>query len=51
MVFGDPAYYARFGFLSDGKLIYPGAPEGFFQQITFANETPEGTVRYHPAFG
>ena len=48
---GDPAYYGRFGFHADPKLVYPGIPPEYFQALSFAKEVPSGTVAYHPAFG
>lgn len=51
VVLGDPAYYARFGFLADPMLRYPGVPAEYFQSLSFAGTRPKGDVRYHPAFG
>lgn len=51
VVFGDPAYYGRLGFRHDPGLIYPAAPEGYFQRIVFKTPMPGGEVRYAPAFG
>lgn len=50
VVFGEPAYYRRFGFLSDPDLSYPGAPAGYFQRLVFQGAPPAGEVRYHVAF-
>ena len=48
---GEPAYYGRFGFRADARLVYPGIPPEFFQALSFGREVPIGTVAYHPAFG
>jgi putative acetyltransferase len=50
VVFGDPAYYRRFGFESDPALFYRGAPPGYFQRLVFAGSALSGEVRYHSAF-
>ena len=50
VVFGNPAYYGRFGFVADPALAYAGAPPGFFQRIVIAGPAPTGDVSYHPAF-
>jgi putative acetyltransferase len=50
VVFGDPAYYRRFGFESDPTLFYQGAPPGYFQRLVFTGPAPSGEVRYHSAF-
>jgi putative acetyltransferase len=51
VVLGDPGYYQRFGFAHDARLAYPGPPPQYFQCLAFEGPLPEGTVRYHPAFG
>ncbi|HLY06159.1 MAG TPA: N-acetyltransferase [Rhizomicrobium sp.] len=51
VVFGDPAYYGRFGFASDPDLYFPDAPPGYFLRLAFRNTSPRGEVRYHAAFG
>jgi putative acetyltransferase len=50
VVFGDPAYYRRFGFESDPALFYRGAPPGYFQRLVFTGPAPSGEVRYHSGF-
>ena len=50
VVFGEPAYYGRFGFVSDLDLSYAGAPPGYFQRLAFKGTSPRGEVRYHAAF-
>jgi putative acetyltransferase len=50
VVFGDPAYYGRFGFVADPRLRYPGAPDGYFHRLVFTGEPPTGEVAYHLGF-
>ena len=50
VVFGDAAYYGRFGFESDAALNYADAPSGYFQRLVFRGAPPEGMVTYHAAF-
>ena len=50
VVLGSPGYYRRFGFEHDVRLQLDGVPPEFFLQLTFAGETPAGTVAYHLAF-
>jgi len=51
VVLGEPEYYGRFGFRHEPRLVYPGPPAEYFQALVLAGPTPEGTVRYAPAFG
>jgi putative acetyltransferase len=51
VVFGDPAYYVRFGFECDPGLVYPPSPPGYFQRLILQGARPKGEVTYHPAFG
>jgi putative acetyltransferase len=51
VVLGDPAFYGRFGFRHDPRLVYPGPPPEYFQRIVFKGAEPVGEVRYAPAFG
>ncbi len=51
VVLGEPAYYGRFGFVSDPRLTYPGPPPEYFQALCFSGSAPTGEVAYHPAFG
>ena len=51
VLLGDPAYYARFGFRHDPRLVYPGPPPEYFQRLVLEGEPPAGTVTYPPAFG
>lgn len=51
VVFGEPAYYYRFGFERDDDLLYESAPPEHFMRINFtADDTPTGRVDYAPAF-
>ena len=50
VVLGDPAYYRRFGFVSDNRLVYPAAPARYFQTLALSGEPPAGEVAYHSAF-
>ena len=50
VLLGDPAYYARFGFVADPALTYPGAPPDYFQCIVLAGPPAQGEVRYHQGF-
>ncbi|WP_234685709.1 GNAT family N-acetyltransferase [Bradyrhizobium monzae] len=50
VVFGDPAYYGRFGFVSDPLLTYGGEPSMYFQRLVLRGEPPKGNVSYHTAF-
>lgn len=50
VLLGDPAYYARFGFLPDPRLILPDVPPAYFQALPFGTDVPQGVVTYHAAF-
>ena len=50
VVFGEPSYYGRFGFVCDPDLRFAGAPPGYFQRLALHGELPCGEVRYHAAF-
>jgi putative acetyltransferase len=50
VVFGNPAYYGRFGFESDPGLFYDDAPLGLFQRLVLRGDAPKGEVTYHPSF-
>lgn len=50
VVLGDPAWYGRFGFVSDGALRYGDVPAEYMQRVIFTGTPPAGAVRYHPAF-
>lgn len=49
-VLGDPNYYGRFGFVSDGGLRYGTVPRRFIQGIAFEGGRPSGELTYAPAF-
>lgn len=51
VVLGDPAYYGRFGFASDGQLRYGNVPVQYLQRLVLAGRPPSGEVSYHEAFG
>ncbi|MDR2450278.1 MAG: N-acetyltransferase [Candidatus Accumulibacter sp.] len=48
---GDPAYYARFGFSQEKRLVFPDVPSEYFQAISFSPPLPQGVVKFHEAFG
>jgi len=48
---GDPNYYSRFGFVSDGNLHYEGIPDEHVQWLSFEKEHPKGQLVFSPAFG
>ena len=51
VLLGDPAYYQRFGFVSDPRLRYGDVPPEYFQRLSFTAVEPSGEVAYHPGFG
>lgn len=50
VVLGEPAYYGRFGFRADSKLVLQGVPPEYFQAISFGSSRPSGIVTYHESF-
>ena len=50
VLLGDPAYYARFGFRPDPRLVLSGIPAEYFQTLHIDDAAPEGIVTYHAAF-
>src|SRR5690606_13656142 len=50
VLLGDPAYYTRFGFAADPRLVLDGVPPEYFMRVAFSPVYGEGTVSYHPAF-
>ncbi|UGA44485.1 N-acetyltransferase [Bradyrhizobium quebecense] len=50
VLLGDPAYYSRFGFVSDPALTYAGEPSPYFQRLLLRGDPPNGDVSYHRAF-
>lgn len=51
VVFGDPAYYRRFGFRACEGLVHRGGPPALFQALAFRGVIPQAVVEYHRAFG
>lgn len=49
-VLGNPDFYRRFGFTSDGALHYGAVPAKYIQFLVFEGEQPSGTLSYAPAF-
>jgi|SRR5690606_8446666 len=47
---GEPAYYARFGFVQAAGLEVTGVPAEYVQSLAFRDSTPRGVVTFHPAF-
>ena len=47
---GNPAYYSRFGFVHQNRLVFPALPAEFFLVRTFSAPTPLGVVAFHEAF-
>ncbi|MCP4073744.1 MAG: N-acetyltransferase [Hyphomicrobiales bacterium] len=47
---GDPNYYGRFGFMSDGNLAYGDVPGKFVQWLSFDGKPPAGVIKFSPAF-
>jgi len=48
---GDPKYYSRFGFVSDGNVHYGDIPDAQVQWLSFDDRTPKGELVYSSAFG
>ncbi|MFK7995774.1 MAG: GNAT family N-acetyltransferase [Granulosicoccus sp.] len=47
---GDPNYYCRFGFVSDGSIHYEGLPDKHVQWKSFGKQHPEGFLVFSPEF-
>jgi putative acetyltransferase len=47
---GDPAFYRRFGFASDGALAVAGVPPDVTLSLRFSPSGDHGTVDFHAAF-
>jgi predicted N-acetyltransferase YhbS len=47
---GDPAFYTRFGFVADGRLIVPGIPTQYVLSLPLDDSSPRGTVAFHESF-
>ena len=50
VLLGDPAYYGRFGFAADPKLVLDGVPPEYFMRVAFSPVYGAGSVSYHPGF-
>jgi putative acetyltransferase len=50
VVFGDPDFYQRFGFINIEQLLLSGYPSEYFMALSFGSTFPSGEVAYHPAF-
>lgn len=50
VLLGDPAYYSRFGFAPNPRLVLAGVPPEYFQALALGSSVPSGTVLYHAAF-
>ena len=50
VLIGNPAYYERFGFQSDGNLEYHDTPLAYVQWLSFGKEKASGVLKYAPAF-
>ncbi|NBB84501.1 MAG: GNAT family N-acetyltransferase [Alphaproteobacteria bacterium] len=48
---GDPAFYGRFGFRAVPGLTVDGVPDGYVLAVAFDGRSPQGRIRFHPAFG
>jgi putative acetyltransferase len=49
VVFGNPGFYGRFGFVSDPDLRYSGGPARYFHALVLG-EPAAGEVTYHAGF-
>ena len=47
---GDPNYYSRFGFVSDGNVHYKDLPGEHVQWLSFDTLQPVGELQFSPAF-
>ena len=50
VLLGDPAYYVRFGFVSDSTLRYRDVDPEYVQWLSFTGDVPVGEVAFHAAF-
>lgn len=48
---GYPDYYRRFGFRSIPGFVHEGVPQNVFLALPFSGHIPQGTVKFHEAFG
>jgi len=47
---GDPKYYSRFGFVSNGEVSYSDVPSHIVQWLSFGEQTPAGALIFNTAF-
>lgn len=47
---GDPNYYSRFGFVSDGLLTYKDVPHSYVQWLSFTETKAAGRLDFSSAF-
>ena len=47
---GTPAFYERFGFKSDGMIVFRGLPARLVQRLVFVGDVPSGVLAYAQAF-
>lgn len=50
VLLGDPAYYRRFGFVSDPALTYRGSRTRYLQRLLLRGSSAAGDVSFHPSF-
>jgi putative acetyltransferase len=50
VLLGDPAYYHRFGFVSDPALTYRSGRSRYFQSLVLGGPPAIGDVSFHPSF-
>ncbi len=50
VLIGNPDYYSRFGFVSDGNLKYGDVPSQFIQWLSFGADKASGVLKYARAF-
>ena len=51
VLIGNPDYYSRFGFISNGALTYFDTPTQYLQFTQLTGSEPRGEITYHDAFG
>lgn len=51
VLIGQPEFYSRFGFRSDGDLYYGEVSTQYIQWLAFGSETASGNLSYASAFG
>ena len=48
---GDPAYYCRVGFVSNGALRFGDLDSKYVQYIVLHGSEPRGSLKFAPGFG